>query len=65
MNKPISEAKREEIRHMLPALRRAAQQARRIAVETGTHLVIVQGGQVVRVPPERIGELPPVEPDGK
>ena len=35
----------------LNALRRAAVRARQIAEQTGTDLIVVRAGQVVRVPP--------------
>lgn len=34
------------------ALRRAAVRARRIAEQTGTDLIVMRAGQVVRVPPQ-------------
>ncbi len=40
----------------LAALRRAAQRARLIAQETGTDLIVVRSGQVVRVRPEQKGD---------
>ena len=36
----------------LPALRRAAERARRVAVQTNTPLVLVRDGKVVHVSPE-------------
>lgn len=36
----------------LKALRRAAIRARQIAEQTGTDLIVVRAGQVVRVPPQ-------------
>jgi len=49
--KPIEQAKDPDLRASLAALRRAAQEAREVAVRTGTRLVLVQDGQVVRVRP--------------
>ena len=37
----------------LPALRRAAQAARRLAKRTGTPLYVLQGGKVVNINPAR------------
>lgn len=57
--KPLEEASREEIRRVMPALERAAREARRIARQTNTHLIVVEHGEVVAVPPEEIED-----PDG-
>ncbi len=43
-----------EIDGVLAALRRAAIQARRIAQQTGTDLIVMRDGKVVRVPPEQV-----------
>lgn len=51
---PLAGAKREEIRRIVPALERAARDARRIARQTGTHLIVVEHGEVVAVPPGEI-----------
>lgn len=37
----------------LAALRRAAQRARKVAQQTGTDLVVVRDGKVIRVSPEQ------------
>jgi hypothetical protein len=42
-----------DIRGSLAALRRAAQQARVVAQQTRTDLIVVRAGQVVRVTPEQ------------
>ena len=41
-----------DLRGSLAALRRAALRARQIAEQTGTDLIVVRAGQVVRVPPQ-------------
>jgi len=50
--KPLSQAKHEEIRRVLPALIRAAQRARAVAAQTQTAVVVVRDGVLVieRVP---------------
>jgi len=48
------------IRGALAALERAAEDARRIAVQTGTELIVMRNGQICRLPPEEIAKLPPV-----
>ena len=42
-----------DIEGALNALRRAAVRARQIAEQTGTDLIVVRAGQVVRVPPKQ------------
>ena len=42
-----------DLRGSLAALRRAALRARQIAEQTGTDLIVVRAGQVVRVPPKQ------------
>lgn len=39
------------------AIRRAAQRARQVAQQTGTDLIVVRGGQIVRLPPSRDGSV--------
>lgn len=54
MNKrPISEAKAHEIRLAMPALLRARKRAEEIAIATGTAIVQMQDGKVVRYYPKR------------
>jgi hypothetical protein len=48
------------IRGALAALERAAEDARRIAIQTGTELIVMRNGQICRLPPEEIAKLPPV-----
>lgn len=45
----ISNAKDPDLRASLDALRRAAQQARKTAIQTETNLVIVKNGQLQRI----------------
>ena len=47
--KDISNAKDPDLRVSLGALRRAAQQARKIAIQTETNLVIVKDGRMQRI----------------
>ena len=47
--KDISNAKDPDLRASLGALRRAAQQARKIAIQTETNLVIVKDGRMQRI----------------
>jgi hypothetical protein len=48
------------IRGALAALERAAEEARRIAIQTGTELIVMRDGQICSLPPEEIAKLPPV-----
>jgi len=50
----ISNAKDPDLRASLGALRRAAQQARKTAIQTGTDLVIVKDGRMQRISPEEL-----------
>jgi hypothetical protein len=52
--KDISTAKDPDLRTSLGALRRASQMARRTAIQTGTNLVIVKDGRLVRIPAEEL-----------
>ena len=45
----LSEAKDPDVRASLGALRRAAQLARKTAILTETHLVIVKDGRILRL----------------
>jgi len=47
--KDISEAKDPDMRASMAALERASQLARKTAIQTGTHLVIVKDGQLLRL----------------
>ena len=47
--KELSQAKNPDLRASLEALRRAAGQARRTAIQTGTNLVVVEDGQLRRI----------------
>jgi hypothetical protein len=47
--KDISNAKDPDLRASLGALRRAAQQARKTAIQTETNLVIIKDGRMQRI----------------
>ncbi len=42
----------EEVRGSMKAIQRAAIRARQVAQQTGTDLIVVREGRVVRVPPQ-------------
>lgn len=46
----ISNAKNPDLRASLKALRRAAELARQLAIQTDTDLIIVKDGKTVRIP---------------
>lgn len=48
-DKDLSEAKDPDIRASLAALRRAAQLARKIAIQTETGIVVVSNGRMHRI----------------
>jgi len=52
----ISKAKDPDLRASLPALRRAAELARRAAIQTGTHLIVVRHGKVRRISAQELIE---------
>jgi len=54
--KDISESKNPDLRASLNALWRAGELARKIAIQTGTDLIIVRDGQIVRISPEELIE---------
>ncbi len=58
--KDLREPSDPAIRGALAALERAAEEARRIAIQTGTELIIMRDGRICSLPPEEIAKLPPV-----
>jgi type VI protein secretion system component VasK len=54
----------EDIQGSLAALRRAAARARQLAQQTGTDLIVVRDGRLMRISPPAIPEASP-KPDGK
>lgn len=46
----LSKAKNPDLRASLAALRRAAAQARKTAIQTDTALLVVKDGKLVRIP---------------
>ena len=53
----ISEAKNSDLRTSLAAMRRAAAEARRIAIETNTEIVIARDRKPVRITAAQLREL--------
>jgi hypothetical protein len=54
--KDIAEAKNPDLRASVAAMHRAAQLARKIAIQTDTSLVIVENGQIVHIPAQALRE---------
>jgi hypothetical protein len=52
--KDISEAKDPDVRASMAALQRASLQARKTAIQTGAHLVIVKDGRLLRISAEEL-----------
>lgn len=50
----ISQARNPDLRASLAALRRAAELARKTAIDTDTELVVVREGRIVRIPAETL-----------
>lgn len=50
--KPLSEAKDEDAKHIMAALIRAGESARRIAFQTQTNIVVVCNGKMVKEVPK-------------
>jgi len=48
------------MRGSMAAMQRAAEDARRIAIQTGTNLIVMRDGKICRLSPEEIAKLPPV-----
>ena len=46
----IAEAKDPDLRASFAAMKRAAEAARRTAIETGTDLIVVKDGKLTRIP---------------
>lgn len=52
--KPIKSARDADLRATEAAMRRAAQRAREVALQTGTRLVVVRQGKVEHIAPESL-----------
>lgn len=55
--KDISRAKNPDLRASLAAMRRAAEMARKMAVQTNTEIVIARDGRPVRITAAQLREL--------
>ena len=58
--KDIHECSDPVMRGSMAALQRAAEEARRIAIQTGTELITMREGKICRLSPEEIAKLPPI-----
>ncbi len=50
----LSKAKNPDLRASLAAMQRAAELARKTAIQTGTEIVVVRNGQLVRITAEQL-----------
>lgn len=55
-DKDLSTAKNPDLRVSLAAMRRAADAARKTAMETDTEIIVVRDGKPVRIPAQRLRE---------
>ncbi len=55
----IQEAKDPNLPASVAAMNRAAEAARKIAIQTGTNLIVVKDGLLVRIPPEVLRNATP------
>jgi len=53
----LAKAKNPDIRNSLVAMKRAAEMARRIALQTNTAIVLVKDGKTVRIPAEQLRQM--------
>ena len=58
----LATARDPDLRSALTALRRAALSARKTAIQTGTHLVIVQDGRLQRISAVELARQEAIKP---
>jgi hypothetical protein len=56
--KNISEAKDPDLRASVSAMHRAAELARKTALQTGTNLVVMKDGKIVEISAEDLAQTP-------
>lgn len=54
--KDINQAKDPDLRASVAAMRRAAELARKTAIQTDTSLIIVENGELIRIPADVLRE---------
>jgi|JI10StandDraft_1071094.scaffolds.fasta_scaffold5070362_1 hypothetical protein len=57
--KSIQEAKDPDLRASVAAMIRAAEEARKTAIQTGTNLIIVRDGKLTRIPAQALRDASP------
>jgi hypothetical protein len=62
MQKDISRAKNPDLRASPAAMRRAAEMARKLAMQTDTEIVVMRNGKPVRITAVQLRELVGVSP---
>jgi hypothetical protein len=55
--KDLSQAQDADLPASMAALKRAAEMARQIAIQTNTEIVIVRGGKIESIPAEQLRKL--------
>ena len=60
----IQEAKDPDLRASVAAMNRAAEAARKTAIQTGTDLIVMKNGKLIRIPADVLREANPLA-DGK
>lgn len=63
-HKDLSKAKNPDLRASLAALQRAADLARKIAIQTDTEIVVVRDGKLIQIPARRLRVAGSDESDG-
>jgi hypothetical protein len=58
--KDIRECSDPAMRGSMAAIQRAAEEARRIAIQAGTELIVMRDGEICSLSPEEIAKLPPI-----
>jgi hypothetical protein len=56
----ITKAKNPALRGSLNALRRSADAARKVAIQTDTNLIVVKDGKLTRIPAQTLREAAPL-----
>ena len=57
--KNIQEAKNPDLRASAAAMNRAAKAARKTAIQTGTNLIVMKDGKLIRIPAQVLREAAP------
>ena len=64
INNDISNAKDPDLRNALAALRRTTLMARKTAIQTGTNIVVVRDGRMIRISADELRRQEDNSPSG-